>query len=409
MKIGILTPTRGDRDVFLKHCKFQVANQTRKPDEHLVVDSKPKSSAPDITFRYRTGCDELVKRGCDVIMFIEDDDWYSHEYIEQMVALYQRNGSPEIFGIDSSIYYNIMTRKWAQFKHAGRASMMNTMCSTKALKSIKWCDDAYSYTDMYLWKTLKGKSISVDKPLAIGIKHGIGLCGGGGHVNNWKSFSNYDKDWTQLQKWVNGSLPVYKSISVDVRKYKMKPNPFMTIITRVMLGKRNGLFAQHKQSVAGLNDIDFEQQFIVDKHGGGMYLANESFQFVKPSGEYVYLLDDDDFFVRPDFIERIKQHANDTGFPDVIFFKMKIKTGDGDEIYPKPQSWKSRQPKRGQIGGSCFVVKRWVFERYIHHFAQRSCGDWYFITSVLNDADVRCSWLDERFAETGKVSRGAVE
>jgi len=410
MKLGVLIPTRGERKSFLDFARHQIKRQTQQPDEIVVVDDPPKTSAPDITFRYRTGVQRLIEHGCDTVVFWEDDDYYSRQYIEQMMSLYKRHGSPEIFGVSSSIYYNIFNRKWARFEHAGRSSMFNTIASVNALKRVKWCEDSYSYTDLHLWRNLKGVSVPVADPLAVGIKHGIGLCGGGGHVNNWKSFSNVDRDFSQLAKWTDPeAVKFYLNLTTDVRRYKMKKDPFLSIITRVMFGKRNGLFAKHNESVANLSDIDFEQVFIVDKIGHGMFRANESFQFAKPEGKYIYLLDDDDFFVRRDFIELLKQTCVIANDPDVIFFRMKILTGDGDQIYPKPQSWQTKDVRRGQIGGSCFVVKRWVFERYIHHFSHTSFGDWNFITKVLSDPDVRVSWLDKMMSETGKVSRGNAE
>jgi len=406
MKTGVLIPTRGDREKFLNFAQQQIQEQTVKPDEVCIVDYKPVNSAPDITKRYKDGLNELKKRGCEIVLFWEDDDFYAPYYIEEMLRLHQQHGSPDIFGVDSTIYYNIFTRKWAMFKHPGRSSMMNTLVRTKALEGIKWCDDSYSFTDMHLWKTLKGKSISVDKPLAVGIKHGIGLCGGGGHVNNWKAFSNYDADYSELLKFTNAkALNFYQGMTAEIKSYKLTHKPFLTIVTRVMAGKRNGLFAKHKQSISALNSTDYEQIFVIDRHQSGLLAANTSFQFVKPKGEFVYLLDDDDFIVEHDFVDLLKTKRD----ADVIFFKMKILTGDGDQIYPKPQSWGTRQPKRGQIGGSCFAVKRWVYERYIHHFAHPSFGDWNFITKVLSDNDVKIELIDTMMAETGKVSRGQAE
>lgn len=410
MKTGILIPTRGDRPRFLEFAKLQLKRQTRQPDEILIFDAPPQSDRPDITWRYRNGCRMLAERGVDVMLFWEDDDWYSPRYIENMVGAWEQNGRPDIFGLSGTIYYNIFTRKWAQFGHPGRASMMSTMMTARALEGLKWCADDYSFVDIHLWKTIKSRrDIDVAVPWCIGIKHGIGLCGGGGHVNNWPSFKNFDPQFADLARFTDDpSVRFYTELTTEIQTVRMTPKPFLSIITRVMHGKRNGLFGQHQRSVAALESADFEQLFIIDRVGVGMLNANRSFAYAKPIGEFVYLLDDDDFIVDPAFIGHIKRAAEETA-ADAVFFKMKILTGDGDEIYPKPQSWESRRPLRGQIGGSCFVVRRWVFEKYIHHFGQPSFGDWHFITRVLADPEVRTAWIPTVMAETGRVSRGAAE
>ena len=180
--------------------------------------------------------------------------------------------------------------------------------------------------------------------------------------------------------------------------------PFLSIITRRLDGKREKLFEQHVQSLKNIG-TDFEQIFIVDPFGHGMLSANASFQHVKEliRGQFVYLLDDDDFITDNHFIEMLKENALHT---DIIFFKNKILNGDGDQIFPKPDSWQSLTPKLNQIGGSCFAFRKWIFDKYIHHFAHTSCGDWHFITEVLKDELVKTKWMDRLMFETGKVSSG---
>ena len=69
MKVGVLIPSRGDRTDFLKHAKWLLSQQTRQPDEILIVDYAPKTNDYDITPRYRYGCQELFKKGCDIVFF----------------------------------------------------------------------------------------------------------------------------------------------------------------------------------------------------------------------------------------------------------------------------------------------------------------------------------------------------
>lgn len=418
MKIGVLIPTRGDRKDFLLFAMKQIARQTKQPDEIFIMDEIPKSEKPDITYRYRVGFNELVKRGCDLMFAWEDDDYYHENYIQLMSSDWFNHGKPDLMGLRHTTYYNIITQKYLYMEH-GHSSMFSTAISKEGVKKIQWGDDNYSFTDIVIWKQKDLTKLLMKIPgIAIGIKHGVGLCGGGGHRLNWAhydgGYGQQDINFKYLSHHVNGeALNFYRAMSlvnnIGIDKYQMKKDPFLSIITRVMTGKRNTLFEQHKQSVRGLNDIDFEQIYLNDRIGIGMLNANCAFQLAIPhiEGKYVHLLDDDDFYKNPNFIKLLKaESAKDA---DVILFKMKILTGDGDEIYPKPQTWGTREPKRGQIGGSCFVVKKWVYDKYIHLFTQPSFGDWHFISTVLRDCSVKVSWLDVMMAETGKVSRGKSE
>lgn len=413
-KIGILIPTRGDRKEFLQFALKQIERQTLQPDMIEIVDDKPLSKDPDITYRYQIGCKRLEEKGCELIIPWEDDDWYSPIYIQLMYDKWIEAGKPDMIGIGRTLYYNIHVQKYVLLLHPSRASMMSTAFTT-AINKIEWCEDNYSYTDMHLWtKTNLKKHVIpiIGNPPCVGIKHGVGLCGGGGHNKQWKIYNEQDHDFKFLSGIVGEDISFYREV-VARSKYIFRSlymsadnEPFLTVVTRIMQGKRNNLFKQHMKSVIKLKDTQLVH--IIDQVGHGMLAANTSFQHVKSmiKGKYVYLLDDDDFVTNGNFVEELK---NVTGDPDVIFFKMKILTGDGDEMYPKPTSWKSREPKRGQIGGSCFVVKKWVYETYIHHFAHSSFGDWNFITEVLKDKNVTCEWVDIKMAETGRVSRGTAE
>ena len=79
MKIGLCIPTRGDRPQFLKVCKNLIQRQTVQPDEIYFVDFPGQAGVKDITLRYRKGLEELTKRGCDIALLWEDDDWYWRE------------------------------------------------------------------------------------------------------------------------------------------------------------------------------------------------------------------------------------------------------------------------------------------------------------------------------------------
>lgn len=196
MKIGIIIPTRGDRPTFLNFCLKRISEQTIKPDHIIIVDDKPLNNLKDITWRYKLGIKRATELGCSVAFFWEDDDWYSKDYLEWMLSKWKENGSPSIFGINETYYYHIKIGKHLWMDHQGRASAFCTLIKLPLESNFNWPADSFPFLDMKIWQQIKGKAIRFGKDVkAIGIKHGIGLTGGGGHNINFK-WSNHDaKKW----------------------------------------------------------------------------------------------------------------------------------------------------------------------------------------------------------------------
>lgn len=182
--IGVLVPTvPKSRPNFLEFCIKQIARQTIQPDLVVIVDDpKPEHLSKDITWRYKIGLERLRQNGVKVAFLIEDDDWYSPNYIEIMLREYEKAGRPEIFGINQSIYYHILVDKYWVSDHEGRASAMSTLLSVEAMETFQWGRDDDPWFDIAVWKQLKGRTMNMPKqPIAIGIKHGLGIHGGVGH------------------------------------------------------------------------------------------------------------------------------------------------------------------------------------------------------------------------------------
>lgn len=193
-----------------------------------------------------------------------------------------------------------------------------------------------------------------------------------------------------------------------IEKKSFSDSPFLTIITRKYLRPEG--FEQNQKSIERLIDKDIEQIFIIDPVGHGMLNANKSFSLpeVKSivSGKYVFLLDDDDFITNPFMVTNLKAIAESTN-ADVIFFKMFIKNANNC-LYPTPNQWKNNTMFAGSIGGSCFVVKNEIYQKYIEHFGHVRMGDFHFINEVMK-SNPNVYWFDKQMSETGRVSRGAKE
>lgn len=208
MNVGVIIPDRGDRPGFLENCYRMLSVQTLKPAYILPIDHEPDNEKCDITQRYRVGYEFYCKKktplsasvhnsilgGVDVIACIENDDWYAHDYIETMVKEWQKHGKPDLFGTNYTIYYHLKLKKYYTMRHDSRASMMNTLI--KPDLKFEWCPDHEPFTDLHFWINVKGITKKVFEPdhiIAVGMKHGIGLCGGRQHVDKLHRYINDDR------------------------------------------------------------------------------------------------------------------------------------------------------------------------------------------------------------------------
>lgn len=199
-RLGIIIPDRPGREVFTKQCFHLIGQQTIREKavvyEFAFENAPPISDKPDITWRYRTGYEKFRGRGFDLIAFWENDDWYAPDYLEYMISEWVKAGTPDLFGTCYTIYYNLRVRKYFRMFHATRASAMNTFI--KPDLDVPWPDDHEAFTDVALWdRMLSRKVIEPDHIIAVGMKHGIGMCGGRSHTDRLYRYINEDNGFLQ--------------------------------------------------------------------------------------------------------------------------------------------------------------------------------------------------------------------
>lgn len=189
MRIGIIIPDRGDRPRFLANCFRMLNAQTVQPTLVELVDFVASDNECDITKRYRIGYDKLRNKALDIILFWENDDWYSPTYIETMINKWIEFGKPDLFGTTYTIYYHIKEFGYFPMNHHQRCSAMSTLI--KPDLNFEWCPDNEPFTDSHLWNltTITKKLFTPVKPVSMGIKHGVGLTGGEMHVNRLYRFT----------------------------------------------------------------------------------------------------------------------------------------------------------------------------------------------------------------------------
>ena len=209
-------PDRGDRPEFLAHCRWLLSQQSVQPDEIIIVSYPAVDDKVDIKARYMFGMEKLVALGCNLIVFFENDDWYSFDYIHYMADKHIENGRPIMMGINRTIYYNIRFKHWKEMRHEGRSSTMATIV-TPAVLDVDWGDAANPYLDLYLWGKLRSRGKSIQAPIInLGIKHNIGLCGGSGHALA-SDYIHTDDNWSFMASIIDKtSLELYKRINAQL-------------------------------------------------------------------------------------------------------------------------------------------------------------------------------------------------
>lgn len=174
----LLTMDRGDREQLLNHCKWQVSRFVTSFDEHLIVDYPAKNNQPDLRDRVKYGYDHAVSKGYDWITVIENDDYFKNDYLHRVT---QQINNADFVGSEFSIYFNLRNRTWERTQHPNHSSLFCTSFRVSAMQNFKWHLANKVFLDIDIWNYARRfRRAFTDLP-AIGIKHGIGLCGGKGH------------------------------------------------------------------------------------------------------------------------------------------------------------------------------------------------------------------------------------
>lgn len=186
---AVIIPDRGDRPQLLEFAKFQLSRMNTQPDATYIVDYKPKSDKVDLIPRIKTGIAKAKEDGFDQVMIVENDDFYFIDYFDNI-------GDADFVGSEKTTYYNLRNRTYQDWTHPKRSSLFTTGFKISALDDFAWPPDTDTFLDISLWlyATQKRKSIHWRETKAIGIKHGIGLCGGKGHVQQNK-YMDMNSEW----------------------------------------------------------------------------------------------------------------------------------------------------------------------------------------------------------------------
>lgn len=154
------------------------------------------------------------------------------------------------------------------------------------------------------------------------------------------------------------------------------------------------MLAVNQASLRAQTDGDYEQILMIDNDGIG--IENTHLELSKLSdlrGEYVFMLDDDDKVIDPEFIATLKIVTVDQ--PELVIIKMRHQP---DLVLPDDSHWRTA-PVMGFIGCSAFVVRRDVWLANRQHFEPVYHGDFTFISAVYPQCK-QIVWLDRIMTAT---------
>lgn len=189
---------------------------TVKPDKVYHVNYVPESDGFDLRYRVYGGYSNALRDGIDWCFVIENDDYYPPDYFEKYLNAMSPEFGHDLIGDYHTLYYNIRNRSYKHIKHSGRASLFTTALRTKMFYMESFWNFKSQFLDIDIWNTHQASKRAILTG-AIGIKHGIGLCGGKGHnmVMRPDAELQYLKDLLQND---NEAFEFYRSLSEELYK-----------------------------------------------------------------------------------------------------------------------------------------------------------------------------------------------
>lgn len=150
-----------------------------------------------------------VAAGANTILIIEDDEWYSPRYVEQMVELLQHW---PIVGEGKAKYYCIKNRTWRIYDNIDYACLCRTgISATYASELMRHFDDYPENIDKHFWRNCseQGKVV-FDLHLSVGIKGMPGRLGLSRAHQGHKSYAQ-DRHGNKLAEWIGVDTKWYET------------------------------------------------------------------------------------------------------------------------------------------------------------------------------------------------------
>lgn len=144
---------------------------------------------------------------------------------------------------------------------------------------------------------------------------------------------------------------------------------------------------------------------MIDDARRGVAWAVGNLRNVEACGEYVWVLDDDDLCSWPSLVAELKEIAAEHDWPDVIMVRA---LHERFGLLPSNDNWE-QAPVLGNVGTSCYIVRRDVWNAHRAAWVDRYDGDFYWIDHLWHTPGLRWHWHNEIAAYYPQQSLGEAE
>ena len=177
--------------------------------------------------------------------------------------------------------------------------------------------------------------------------------------------------------------------------------PLLEVLTRCY--RRPAMLAANQASLQRQTDSDWIQTLLIDDEGRGIGWSYRNMAAYAPklTGDYIWILDDDDVCMLDTLVEDVRKMARKK--PDVIFVRM----NHGPRGVLPGRNWRNA-PMQGDIGVSAYIVKRQIWQLHSNAFGNHYAGDFDFISQVYARTQSHM-WYDAVASEVQRISNGEPE
>lgn len=224
MRLSLVTCTGGRPEAFAL-CERWMGRQTKRWHEWIVVDDcdpatttrmdqvvvRPKPRWDGGATLGRNMLAALERVSGDAVAFIEDDDWYAPDYLENTLRMLSL--APMV-GEGWVRYYNVRKRTWAQRCNAAHATTASTACRTECIPAIVDVinkSSTYCY-DLGMWRAVPETALVLNVHKYVGIKGMPGRPGlADGHRD--ESIGGPDPELSRLREWIGDDADLYRDFA----------------------------------------------------------------------------------------------------------------------------------------------------------------------------------------------------
>jgi hypothetical protein len=185
--------------------------------------------------------------------------------------------------------------------------------------------------------------------------------------------------------------------------------PLISIVTRHIPSRGEGFERLVKSLLAQVSQ-DY-QHLVIYNEPLGLLDANQSLarHADEVTGDYVLIVDDDDWIVNPDLVMMMDylQYGR-TYKPDLILIRLQLM----GELFPDDEEWNklydnfpTHLPQHGKISSSNYIIRREIYQQYIHEFGVPDSGDFYFMSAVYKHPGLRMICWNETVVAVDHIGK----